>query len=122
MSAKEVDTAEFYESLVVRAKDRRERGEFCPTSLMVRIRKGFNAPHAANIMNLYWNHLACTNSELYDRLDASTNEMSSRDILEGRVQTAFYRGTRATAVDTGIFDMEFLEIMDAYIEYTDALL
>lgn len=108
---------EFYTMLNQKAQAR--SAHFSLPDLIIRLRDGIRAPHALNVVTLFWYHLFLTDRQLYDRLKACDGEIGMRMTLCGKVQTAYYRGEKTIAICSELMPREFLEIVDAYIEHTD---
>ena len=85
------------------------------------MRQGLNSPHSEIILRLYWWHIFLTERPLYERLKSAADEADMRQILGGKVMTEYVQGQKMITICSDMFPPEFFAIIDAYIDYTDAL-
>ncbi len=114
-----IGVRDLYTSLKARAEDKNE--SYSMTGLIVRLREGIKAPHARNVLSLYWWHLFLTYRPMYTRLKTATDEHSMRQMVGGLVETAYMQGEKGISVTSETFPDDFFPIIDAYIDYTDEL-
>lgn len=112
-------TGKLYDMMQTRFEGRST--PFSLLHLIVRVRDGLKEGHSFNVLNLYWYHIMKTDRPLYDRLKGCNDESTMRMHLNGKVKTAYLQGRKTIAICTDLFSPEFLEIIDAYLEYTDEL-
>lgn len=114
-----INVRDLYTQLKTRAAAKSE--EFSMLNLVVRLKHGLTNQHSSIVLGLYWWHIFLTDRPLYSRLKSATDESSMRQILGGRVSSSYVQGVKTVTLDTCIFPREFLEIINAYVEYTDEL-
>lgn len=102
-------------------KLKKRSSTFSAIGLMVRTCEGIRALHSLNIMTLFWYHLFLTDRTLYDRLKTTDDESSLRQMLSGRVQTTYVLGDKTITVCSDMFPHEFLEIINAYLDYAEEI-
>lgn len=115
-----IKTSDLYVLLKERAKTRSD--EYSILNVIVRLNDGFKKDHARIILELYFFHLLLTDRALYSRIKTATDEASMRQILSGRVRTAYAQGEKIIGVDSHMYPRDFFPIIDAYLDYTDELM
>ena len=110
-----------YGDLKLRAEARIAASQYSMQDTIVRLREGIKNPHAGIVMCLYWWHLFLSDRPLYERLKAASDEGCMRQILGGKVMSAYVQGEKTITICSDLFPPEFFEIIDAYIAYTDDL-
>lgn len=114
-----IGVKELYNSLKKRAA--RITSPTWDIDLMVRTREGIASPHSLNIITLFWYHIYLTDRAMYDRLKSTSDETTMRQMLCGRVQTAYIMGEKTINTTSDLYSVQFQEIINAYIDYTDEL-